>query len=232
MKMKVQQVVTGVYLLPLGTVNAYLIQEEDGLILIDTGTPGSTPKILEGIQAIGHKPSDLKTILLTHGHPDHVGGTAALKREVPHVKIYISEVDAPIVEKGQPQRPLTATPGLMNKLLFRLFIKETPIETFPIDGYLKANDTLDFAAGLQTIPAPAHSAGQLALLLPKQGGLMFAADAAANMMGLGWSIGHENFSQAKQDLIRLGKAEFNVACFGHGKPLLEKASQTFRAKWA
>ncbi|KRE67414.1 MBL fold metallo-hydrolase [Paenibacillus sp. Soil750] len=230
--MKVQQVVTGVYWLPLGTVNAYLIQAEDGLILIDTGTPGCAPKILEGIQAIGHKPPDLKIILLTHGHPDHVGSTAALKREVPHVKIYISEVDAPIVEKGQPQRPLTATPGLMNKLLFRLFIKETPIETFPIDGYLIANDTLDFAAGLQTIPAPAHSAGQLALLLPKQGGVMFAADAAANMMGLGWSIGHENFARAKQDLIRLGKAEFNVACFGHGKPLLERASQTFRAKWA
>lgn len=61
---------------------------------------------------------------------------------------------------------------------------------------------------------------------------MFAADAAANMMGLGWSIGHENFSQAKQDLIRLGKADFNVACFGHGKPLLDKASQTFPSKWA
>lgn len=232
MNMKVQQVVAGVYLLPLGTVNAYIIQAEDGLILIDTGTPGSASKILEGIQAIGHNPADLKTILLTHGHPDHVGGTSALKREVPHVKIFISEVDAPIVEKGLPQRPLTATPGLLNKLLFRLFIKETPIETFPIDGYLKAHDTLNFAEGLQTIPAPAHSAGQLALLLPKQGGVMFAADAAANMMGLGWSIGHENFSQAKQDLIRLGKADFNVACFGHGKPLLEKASQTFRAKWS
>ncbi|WP_167355921.1 MBL fold metallo-hydrolase [Paenibacillus oryzisoli] len=230
--MKVQRVVTGVYWLPLGTVNAYIIEAEDGLILIDTGTPGSAPAIVEGIQAIGHSPSDLKTILLTHGHPDHVGGTAALKREVPHVKIYISEVDAPIVEKGQPQRPLTATPGFMNKLLFRLFIRETPIETFPIDGYLKANDTLSFAAGLQTIPAPGHSAGQFALLLPKQGGVMFAADAAANMMGLGWSIGHENFPQAKQDLIRLGKAEFDVACFGHGKPLRAKASQKFRATWS
>jgi glyoxylase-like metal-dependent hydrolase (beta-lactamase superfamily II) len=230
--MKVQQLVDGVYMLPLGTVNAYLIKKETGLILIDAGTPGSAPRILKGIQAIGCKPSDLKTILLTHAHPDHVGGVAALKREVPQVKIYISEDDAPIVEQGLPQRPLQPTPGLMNKLMFRLFIRETSIETFPIDGLLKANETLSFAAGLQTLAAPAHSLGQLALLLPKQGGVLFAADAAANMMGLGWSIGHEDFSQAKQDLIRLGKANFNVACFGHGKPLMNKASQTFRAKWA
>lgn len=54
-------------------------------------------------------------------------------------------------------------------LLFRLFIKETPIETFPIDGYLKKNATLHFAAGLQTIPAPAHSAGQIALLCRSKG---------------------------------------------------------------
>ncbi|WNR44212.1 MBL fold metallo-hydrolase [Paenibacillus roseipurpureus] len=230
--MSIQQLHDGVHMLPIGTVNVFVVKTVDGLVLIDTGNPGSAPRILEGIQAIGYKPYDLKTILLTHGHPDHAGGAAALKHAVPHVSIYISEQDAPIVEKGVPQRPLQPTPGVMNKLLFRLFIKETPIEAFPVDGYLKPNDTLAFAGGLRTIPAPAHSSGQLAFYLPTQGGVMFAADAAANIMGLGFSIGYENFAQAKQDLIALGREDFNVACFGHGKPILANASQKFRAKWS
>jgi hypothetical protein len=51
------------------------------------------------------------------------------------------------------------------------------------------------------------------------------------MMGLGWSLGYEDFEQAKRDLAKLGKLDFQVACFGHGKPVLENASQKFKERW-
>jgi glyoxylase-like metal-dependent hydrolase (beta-lactamase superfamily II) len=84
--MKTQQIVEGMYLLPLGNVNAYLLKMDHGLVLIDTGTAGSALKILEVIRFIGHKPSDLKSILLTHCHPDHAGSAAALKRRFQMLK--------------------------------------------------------------------------------------------------------------------------------------------------
>jgi glyoxylase-like metal-dependent hydrolase (beta-lactamase superfamily II) len=229
--MKTQQIVEGVYLLALGNVNAYLLKMDHGLVLIDTGMAGNALKILEVIRSIGHKPSDLKSILLTHCHPDHAGSAAALKREVSDVKIYISEIDAPIVEKGLGQRPMKPSPGIINKLLFRIFVTDSPVEPVPVDGELKDNEYLDFAGGIKTIHVPGHSLGQLAFLSPKHGGTLFAADVASNMMGLGWCIGYEDLNTAEQSLGKLGGLDFNIACFGHGKPLLTKASHKFREKW-
>ena len=110
--MKIKQIVEGIYGLPLGNVNAYLLETGQGLVLIDTGAPGAAPRILEGIRSIGREPSDLTTILLSHCHPDHAGSTAALKREVPSVKIYISGLERPVVEKGRAQRRLTRARSL------------------------------------------------------------------------------------------------------------------------
>jgi glyoxylase-like metal-dependent hydrolase (beta-lactamase superfamily II) len=229
--MKIQEIVKDIYLLPLGKVNAFLLKGDNGLTLIDAGIPGSAPEIMQAIQSIGHKPDDLKTILLSHCHPDHAGSAAALKREVPQVKIYISEIDAPIVEQGLNQRPIKPAPGIMNKLLFRLFIKEVSIETVQMDGKLKDNEILDFAEGLQTIHIPGQCLGQLAFLSPKHGGVLFVADAASNVMGLGWCIGYEDINVGRQSLQKLAKLDFTIACFGHGKPIMKDAQQKFREKW-
>jgi glyoxylase-like metal-dependent hydrolase (beta-lactamase superfamily II) len=230
--MKIQQIAAGTYLLPLSNVNAYLQKSKEGLVLIDTGVPGSAPQILEAIRSIGYQPADLKTILLTHCHADHVGSAAALKRDVPDVKIYISELEAPIVEKGLNMRPMKPAPGLLNKLLFRLFIKEVSIEAVNIDGTFKDDEILDFAGGMKAIHVPGHSLGQYAFLSPNERGILFAADVASNVLGLGWSIGHEDFDTAKQSLAKLSRMDFNIACFGHGKPCLTNASEKFRKEWA
>jgi glyoxylase-like metal-dependent hydrolase (beta-lactamase superfamily II) len=229
--MKIQEIVKNVYLLPLGNVNAYLLKDDKGVVLIDTGAPGNASKIMEAIKFIGHLPSDLKAILLTHCHPDHAGSAAALKREAPQVKIYASELDAPIVEKGKKQREMSPSPGIMNKLLFRMFVTDQAVEAVSIDGKLKDKETVDFAGEITVIAIPGHCLGQLAFLLPTHGGILFAADAASNMMGLSWSIGHEDISTAEQSLKKLGNIDFTIACFGHGKPIMTEASRKFRKKW-
>src|SRR6478609_682120 len=49
-------------------------------VLVDTGAPGDLKRILSGLNAHGIKPKDLSLILLTHGHSDHAGCAAELRR--------------------------------------------------------------------------------------------------------------------------------------------------------
>jgi hypothetical protein len=51
------------------------------------------------------------------------------------------------------------------------------------------------------------------------------------MMGLGYSIGYEDFEMGKHDLGKIAALDFEVACFGHGKTIMQDASVRFRKKW-
>ena len=55
---------------PVG--HAYLWHGRDGLTLVDTSVPGSGPQIARVIEDLGYRPRDLRRILLTHFHEDHV----------------------------------------------------------------------------------------------------------------------------------------------------------------
>src|SRR5262245_12685345 len=54
-------------------LGCYLIDTQAGLILINSGAPGSYPLIKANIEALGFKTSDIRIITTTHGHWDHVG---------------------------------------------------------------------------------------------------------------------------------------------------------------
>ncbi|MBI5715226.1 MAG: MBL fold metallo-hydrolase, partial [Chloroflexi bacterium] len=73
------QITPNLHCIPLSIVNAFLIVEDDGLTLVDTGLPKNEKKILKYIEEIGRKPNDLKRILLTHADGDHVGSAKALR---------------------------------------------------------------------------------------------------------------------------------------------------------
>ena len=77
--MVVTELIDGLYIIP-GLVNVYLLNSPGGLTLIDAGFPRDTSKILKGITSIGRNPDDVRHILLTHAHPDHIGGAAALRK--------------------------------------------------------------------------------------------------------------------------------------------------------
>ncbi len=61
-------------------VSALLITSDQGHILVDTGLPQSAAVIDANIRALGFKTTDVKLILTSHGHYDHVGGVHALQR--------------------------------------------------------------------------------------------------------------------------------------------------------
>jgi glyoxylase-like metal-dependent hydrolase (beta-lactamase superfamily II) len=102
-----------------GFVNAYLVEEEDGLTLIDAMIPRSSKAILAAAAKTG-KP--ITTILLTHAHGDHIGSLDALHAALPEAEVVISERDSRYLDKvmtldpGEPQDKLRGSyPGAKTK---------------------------------------------------------------------------------------------------------------------
>jgi glyoxylase-like metal-dependent hydrolase (beta-lactamase superfamily II) len=81
MSKSVDEIAQSVYRVPAYHANTYLVEADNGLVLVDTGLPGSEKRILSAIAKLGKKPNDVKLVLLTHRHLDHIGSAAALKKE-------------------------------------------------------------------------------------------------------------------------------------------------------
>jgi glyoxylase-like metal-dependent hydrolase (beta-lactamase superfamily II) len=73
--------------------------------------------------------------------------------------------------------------------------------------------------------------GQLAFQVPRSGGVLIAADAAANMLRLDLVPGYENVEVGRRSLAKLAGFRFEVACFGHGAPIMHGADKRFMEKW-
>ncbi len=222
----------GIYQISLGIVNAFLLDTGD-LTLIDAGVPGSEEKILAAVREIGRKPAAIRRILVTHLHADHSGSLAAIK-EASGAPAVMHQADAEMIRIGISSRPLKAAPGLINKLIVNLVMaRRSPpgIEPVTVEEEIKDGQILEQCGGLQVIHVPGHSAGQVAFYLPDDGGILFVADAASHMMGLGYPPIFEDFELGLKSLKRLEKLDFQIASFGHGKAITKNASAQFRDKW-
>jgi glyoxylase-like metal-dependent hydrolase (beta-lactamase superfamily II) len=228
--MDMNEIVPGLWMISLGFVNAYLLDTDDGLVLIDTGVAGSAGKILEAIKGIGRNLGDIRSILVTHCHSDHAGSLAELKR-MTGAPAAMHAIDAAMLRGGEALRPLKPAPGLLNWIVCRLLLKSAPTKVEPaeIENELQDGETLP--SGLRSIHVPGHCAGQLAFLWPRHGGVLIAADAVANVFRLSLSPMYENLEEGLRSLSKLSALDFEVACFGHGKPIQASASARFREKW-
>ena len=225
-----KQVVEGVHMLSMGMANAYLIESADELILIDAGYPEKEKVVFKAIRELGYWPQQLKHLILTHAHPDHIGSAARIVRET-GARTYMHPVDIPIAEGGGPFRPMQPAPGLMGHILCPLFFHPNKrVEPVAINQPLTEKETLGLADGIEVIHTPGHCAGQVALLW-RPGRLLFAGDACANMMGLGDPIGFENLEEGRASQRKLAGFAFDNAVFGHGSPVLGNAAMEFRKQW-
>ncbi|MDL2229432.1 MBL fold metallo-hydrolase [Treponema sp. OttesenSCG-928-L16] len=77
-------------------VSCFLIDTKDGLILIDTAMHETAYLLLENIRLLGFEPKDIKKILISHAHIDHIGGARTLK-ELSGAKVYLGRRDLPFV---------------------------------------------------------------------------------------------------------------------------------------
>jgi glyoxylase-like metal-dependent hydrolase (beta-lactamase superfamily II) len=231
--MSLKQIVPNVYSISLTAVNAFLIDTDDGLTLIDTGIPGSGDKILQAVRELGKQPADIKNLLVTHCHADHTGSLAMLKKET-GAPAWMHPLDAAMVRQGESMRPAKPPPQLIYQIIVPLLMRtrqNATLEPAEIEHEIEDGAELDIAGGIKAIHTPGHCAGQLVFLWPQHGGVLFAADVASNMFRLSWSVVYEDFEEGKRSLAKVANLDFEVACFGHGNAIVSGAAEKFRQKW-
>jgi glyoxylase-like metal-dependent hydrolase (beta-lactamase superfamily II) len=228
--MAMKRVIDGVHVIPMGFANAFLIESEDGLTLIDAGFPHKEAAVFEAMSEIGRSADQLKHLIFTHGHPDHIGSAAAIVRKT-GATTYMHPLDIPMAESGGPFRPMWPAPGLLRRMMCNLFFHpDERVEPVSIDEPLIAGETLPVAGGFDVIHTPGHCAGHVALLW-HPGRMLFAGDVYMNLMGLGDPVGFESLEEGRASQRKLASLSFDAAGFGHGKPIARDASMWFRNIW-
>jgi glyoxylase-like metal-dependent hydrolase (beta-lactamase superfamily II) len=69
-------------------INCFLVREDDGVTLVDSGLAGSAPGILKAARTLDAR---IRRIVLTHAHIDHVGSTDTLIREFPDLQFVVGQ---------------------------------------------------------------------------------------------------------------------------------------------
>jgi glyoxylase-like metal-dependent hydrolase (beta-lactamase superfamily II) len=95
--MGAKRVINGVHVVPMGMANAFLIEGDDGLTLIDAGFPAKEAAVFGAINGIGRSADQLRHLVFTHGHPDHIGGAATIVRKT-GARTYMHPLDISTAE--------------------------------------------------------------------------------------------------------------------------------------
>src|SRR5437660_3514146 len=133
----------------LGFVNCYLVREDDGFTLIDTGMSGQAQAIMREAQKLG---LPIVRIVLTHAHVDHVGSLDALHDALPNAQVAISERDARFLSGDKSLDP--------SEPQVRLRGGYTVCKTKPT---LLLHEG-DRVGSLEVIATPGHTPGHIAFL--------------------------------------------------------------------
>jgi len=93
------RIINNLYFVGSYELGQFLITTNEGHILINTGPHGSVPLIKTSIETLGLNFNDIKILLTTQAHWDHVGGLAEIKR-ITGAQMLALEDDAPVLEDG------------------------------------------------------------------------------------------------------------------------------------
>jgi glyoxylase-like metal-dependent hydrolase (beta-lactamase superfamily II) len=150
-----------------GMINCFLVREDDGLTLVDTGVAGSAPAIHEAAMRVG---APICRIILTHAHIDHVGSLDALVRESPGIEFVVGQRESRLLV-----RDFSLDAGETGKRLFGFPGAKSRPTRFLNDG--------DRVGSLQAIFCPGHTPGHMAFLDVRDGSLI-AGDAFTTQTGV------------------------------------------------
>ncbi|MBD2866438.1 MBL fold metallo-hydrolase [Paenibacillus oceani] len=206
-------------------VNCYLVEEEDGLTLIDAALPYSASAILQAADKIG-KP--IARIVLTHAHDDHVGALDALKEALPGVPVHISSRDARLLagdvslDPDEPNSPIRG--GVPKKL-------KTRADILLQDG--------DRVGSLLAVSVPGHTPGSMAFL-DTRSRFLIAGDAMQTRGGVAVSgqvqplfpfpaLATWNKQAALDSTRKLAALSPALLAVGHGRMLREPLADINRA---
>lgn len=214
------EILPGIHQVPgLHWSNAYLLVEGGELTLIDAGMPWDGRKILQYIRSIGRDSAELVRVILTHSHPDHTGPLRGLSRRTGAAVAAHRADTCEGVKPGEHWLHYSAQPPTFGWNV--PFLHRIPAHQFIEDG-----QPLPVLGGLQVLHTPGHTPGSVCLYWAKQG-VLFTGDT---LLSDGYTFRRPipfpgtNLKEYRASVERLAQLPFEVACVGHGKPVLQGGS--------
>lgn len=216
------------------STNYYLEPCSNGFLLIDAGWHGKVEKFKNGLKMLGVKPDEIKYILLTHHHHDHVAIVQEVKT-ITNAKLIVHKKQIPYLERGVTNTVDIKQYNRVLRLIDRFtkpFIKYNypPITINNYDTIMSddINDNILRNIGVEgkIVSTPGHSNDSVSILLDN--GTAYVGDLAMNiksikrMSGMPLPIEAEDFEQVKfsiKNLIHLGA---NLFYPSHGEVITKE----------
>lgn len=220
------QIMRDIYQVDGVNANVFLVADGKELTVIDTGMPRNASKILDYVREIGHQPSDISRILLTHCHMDHVGSAYDLKK-LTNAKVAIHEEDAEYVAGTKSYLGPKGVIGILFKAASPFF----KFKSVQPDIMLKENDKV---GELTVIHTPGHTPGSISLY-DSEREVLFVGDAVRFTDGR--IVGPPkrftpDMKKAVHSIGKISQLEFDVMLSGHGEPLKPNASDRIKEFYA
>lgn len=218
----------------LPSVNAFVFQTTGGWLVLDAGLSSDAcfAALRTGLDEIGVEPGAVRRILVSHLHPDHVGGAARLRR-LTGAPVAMHPREAPLVAPRDPSQPFFAD---TERFLRRHGAREDWIsalreeagkvassaERLRVDEPLEEGDSIAYAGGeLEAVLAPGHSPALLCFL-DRERRILFSTDAALERVtpniGVHPLYGGNPLGEYFDTLAMLEGLDVDLVVPSHGEP--------------
>ncbi|WP_411375139.1 MBL fold metallo-hydrolase [Arthrobacter sp. MPF02] len=165
-------VADGVHLITHAHVNCYVLEDDDGLTLVDAGLPSMWSMLLQVLAEVGRRPDEIKALVLTHGHFDHVGFALRAHQEW-NVPVMVHPGDSYLAAhpyRYKPQRNRFAYPFTHPRSL-PLLGQMAAAGALAVKGVsttqpLRAGEALPVPGRPTAVHTPGHTDGHCILNLP------------------------------------------------------------------
>jgi len=213
-------------ILPFKMVNAHLVIDNQGCLLVDAGLPGSAAKIGKALSSHGMSFRDIKAIVITHAHVDHAGAAAEL-RERSGAPIVAHEADLPHYKR---EVPMTFCPtGWTGRIFLKTPLPHQNYTAFEPDVLLSNGETLELSPfGVNGVVkhTPGHTRGSLSVQLGSKEALVGDLVASGILIGGLLRTSHairppfeDDPQSVAKELLRFVDGGMDRFYLGHGAAL-------------
>jgi glyoxylase-like metal-dependent hydrolase (beta-lactamase superfamily II) len=181
-----RDVSAGVHRIEDAFTNWYIVEAEDGLTIVDAGVPTSWDSLLDALDQLGRPITDVRALVLTHAHFDHVGFAERLRKQQ-GVPVYVHDNDVPLTQHPwrydheRPRSPYLATQVRALPIIAAL-LRNRAFWPAPIGAVVRYRDdaVLPVPGRPRVVATPGHTLGHCALHLADRD-VLFAGDAIVTL---------------------------------------------------